>query len=90
VVQVVAEDAEGEDGYGEGIAAETRVAPEELGYDFVVVFWGLLEELWNGPGAVIAGAVCMPEVSYLVAQRYYRRQLAMSLKNTLKSLTSRT
>lgn len=55
MVQVVAEDAEGEDGYGKGIAAQAGVAAEELGYDFVVVFWGLLDELWNGPGAVNAG-----------------------------------
>ena len=38
-VQVVAEDAEREDGYGEAVAAVTGVTAEELGYSFVVVFW---------------------------------------------------
>lgn len=38
-VQVVSEDAQGKDGYGEPVAAETAVTAEELGYDFVVVFY---------------------------------------------------
>lgn len=37
-VQVVAEDAEGEDCHGEGVAAVAGVAAEELGDCFVVVF----------------------------------------------------
>lgn len=39
-VQVVPEDAEGEDGQGEAIAAEACVAAGELGEDLVVVFCG--------------------------------------------------
>ena len=39
VVQVISHYAEREDGYGKGVAAETRVAPKEFGDGFVVVFW---------------------------------------------------
>jgi hypothetical protein len=41
-VQVVAEDAEREDGYGETIAAISRVTAEDLGDGLVVVFYVLL------------------------------------------------
>jgi hypothetical protein len=41
-VQVVPEDAEGEDGQGEAIAAEAWVAAGELGESLVVVFCGAL------------------------------------------------
>lgn len=37
-VQVVPEDAEQEDGYGQGIAAEACITTEELGDDLAVVF----------------------------------------------------
>jgi hypothetical protein len=37
-VQVVAEDAQREDGYGERIASKSRVATEQLRNDLVVVF----------------------------------------------------
>jgi len=37
-VQVVPEDAEGEDGHGEAIAAEAWVTAGELGEYFIVVF----------------------------------------------------
>ena len=37
-VQVVSEDTQGEDGYGERIASKARVTTEELRDDFVVIF----------------------------------------------------
>lgn len=47
-VDVVADDAEGEDCEGEGVAAAVGVA-EEVGYCFVVVFCvgGMLVGLWG-------------------------------------------
>lgn len=39
-VEVVTEEAEREDGHGEGVAGVARVAAGELGEEFVVVFWG--------------------------------------------------
>lgn len=39
LIEVVAEDAQGEDGHGEHIAAIARVSTGELGEDAVVVFW---------------------------------------------------
>jgi hypothetical protein len=41
-VQVVAEDTEREDGYGEAIAAIARITAEDLGDGLVVVFCVLL------------------------------------------------
>ena len=38
-IQGVAEDAEGEDCYGEEVAGSEGVAVEEAGEGFVVVFW---------------------------------------------------
>ena len=40
VLQGVTENAEGEDCYGEEVAGSERVAVEEAGERFVVVFWG--------------------------------------------------
>jgi hypothetical protein len=37
-VQVVAEDTQREDGYGEAIAAKTCITAKQLGDDLVVVF----------------------------------------------------
>lgn len=38
MVQVVSEEAEGENGRGEGVAGAERVAIEEAGEDVVVIF----------------------------------------------------
>ena len=40
VGQRVSEDTQGEDGCGQGVAGEPRVAVEKSGEDFVVVLWG--------------------------------------------------
>jgi hypothetical protein len=46
-IQVVAEDAEREDGYGETIAAISCVAAEDLGDGLFVVFYVLLTRSYN-------------------------------------------
>lgn len=38
-VQSIAEETEGEDCHGEGIAGQTGIAIEQLCKDFVMIFW---------------------------------------------------
>jgi hypothetical protein len=39
LIEEVAEDSEGEDGYCKTVAGIARVASSQLGQDFVVIFW---------------------------------------------------
>lgn len=51
LVEVVAEDAEREDGDGKDVATEACVAAREFGEELVVVFWEMLEWRFGNCGA---------------------------------------
>ncbi|KAL1842236.1 hypothetical protein VTJ49DRAFT_5714 [Mycothermus thermophilus] len=46
LIEVVAEEAEREDGDGEGVACQLAVAPEEAGEELGAVFWEVLGYYW--------------------------------------------
>jgi hypothetical protein len=72
-IQVVSKDAEREDGHGERIATQSRVAAEELRDDFVVVLWILvspvssLSPINNVRGGLARGLQCGASLPWLAA-----------------------